>query len=114
MREINGFSAPGQPIEIVTIRLAVVVARAKGAFDGPGNGQFSVPASSSTAAEIAVWFNATQPVSTRLIPREQLRRGELLTGPAVISQMDATVLIPPAYTARADEMGNLMIERGPK
>jgi N-methylhydantoinase A len=41
--------------------------------------------------------------------REQLRAGNCIRGPAVITQMDTTTLVLPAHVAEVDDFGNLLI-----
>jgi N-methylhydantoinase A len=52
------------------------------------------------------WFD------TRLFDRASLRRGATLTGPAIVEQPDATVVIDPGATAIVDSLGNLVISVG--
>jgi N-methylhydantoinase A len=46
--------------------------------------------------------------------RGELRPGDELAGPAIIEQMDATTVLPPAFTARVDAHYNLMIANHPR
>jgi N-methylhydantoinase A len=46
--------------------------------------------------------------------RGALRPGDELAGPAIIEQMDATTLLPPALAARVDRHHNLMIQTAPQ
>jgi len=41
--------------------------------------------------------------------REQLRAGNLVQGPAIVTQMDTTTLVLPAHVAAVDAFGNLLI-----
>jgi N-methylhydantoinase A len=34
-----------------------------------------------------------------------------ITGPAIVEQMDTTTVVPPDFRARADEWGNLILDR---
>ena len=45
----------------------------------------------------------------RLFDRSRLRPGNLVPGPAVISQMDTTTLILPGHTGEVDTVGNILI-----
>ncbi|MCH8832425.1 MAG: hydantoinase/oxoprolinase family protein, partial [Chloroflexi bacterium] len=49
-------------------------------------------------------------VTTRLYDRENLRTGDQISGPAIVLQMDTTVVITPGWTGTADEYGNLVLE----
>ena len=41
--------------------------------------------------------------------RTQLRAGNLIEGPAVITEMDSTTLVLPGHVATADSSGSLLI-----
>jgi N-methylhydantoinase A len=43
--------------------------------------------------------------------RDKLPLGAIITGPAVIEQLDATTVIEPSFCARVDPLGNLRITR---
>jgi N-methylhydantoinase A len=43
--------------------------------------------------------------------RDDLRRGQVLRGPAIIEQEDTTTLVLPGWSAEVDEIGNLLIAR---
>jgi N-methylhydantoinase A len=49
-------------------------------------------------------------IDTSVYTRKQLRSGSWLIGPAVIEQLDTTILIPPGFRAEVDEWLNLHIE----
>ncbi len=96
-----GFRDDVRAVELVTAR---VKARARGHDQppsietdrgGPGGTQRSV-----------IWDRARQ---TRFIDRAQLSAE--LEGPAVITQIDATTLVPPDWRARRLEQGALLLER---
>lgn len=50
------------------------------------------------------------PVETPVYWRDHLPLDAVIEGPAVIEQMDTTVLIEPGWVARGDALGNLMVE----
>ncbi len=47
--------------------------------------------------------------SAGIYARDRLRPGDTIAGPAVVQQVDATMVIEPGATARVDEVGNLRI-----
>ena len=47
---------------------------------------------------------------TPFYDRERLGAGQQIVGPAVIEQYDATVVVPPDFTARIDEHGSIVID----
>jgi N-methylhydantoinase A len=44
--------------------------------------------------------------------RADLRRGDVVTGPAVIEEYGSTLPLHPGFTAEVDAYGNLVIRRG--
>ena len=57
-----------------------------------------------------VVFRADEgPVETAVYRREDFPSGIEIEGPAVVGQVDATVLLPPGSVARVDEYANLLI-----
>jgi N-methylhydantoinase A len=55
-----------------------------------------------------IWFESGWR-ETPIYQREQLPLGACLVGPAVIEQMDTTLVIEPENTAEVDQLGNLVI-----
>jgi N-methylhydantoinase A/oxoprolinase/acetone carboxylase beta subunit len=96
------------PIEIVNLRVSAVGARAK---------VEALPAPSGSLEDALVGegegvFRENGHLSTRLTryyERWRLPVDEELPGPAVIFQRDTTVLVPPAWKARAEASGNLVL-----
>jgi N-methylhydantoinase A len=52
-------------------------------------------------------------IATNIYSRSSLSAGTVVTGPAVIEQLDTTVLIPPGFKAQVDEWLNLRISEVP-
>jgi N-methylhydantoinase A len=52
-----------------------------------------------------------QKVRTEFFDRMLIPAGSIVPGPAVLFQKDTTTVLPPAWSARADEWGNLVITR---
>ncbi len=59
-----------------------------------------------------VWFAPETATSTPVWDREALPAGLTLPGPAVVEQLDSTVLIPPGSTAEVDRYLNIIIQVG--
>jgi len=51
-------------------------------------------------------------VPTAIHDRSALRPGDVIEGPAIVDQMDATTVIFPGDVARVDGFGNLLIAVG--
>jgi N-methylhydantoinase A len=60
-----------------------------------------------------VWFEGGWR-ETQIIQRETLVPGSHVTGPAIVEQLDTTVLIEPGQPVEADEFGNLIIDVRPQ
>jgi N-methylhydantoinase A len=56
-----------------------------------------------------VWFDAAAAVDTPVYERADLPSGFALKGPAVVEQVDSTVVIPPGTTASVDKYLNIII-----
>ena len=101
-----GYDNPTDPVEIVNYRLT-----ARGRLHTP-------PEATAAAAMHApqpldarqVYFTADEVITTRVFSRAALAPGHVLTGPAVVDQLDATTLIYPGDTLRVDAARNLIIE----
>ncbi len=59
-----------------------------------------------------VWYRGTGFVPTPVHRREALRPGTRLEGPAVIEQLDTTIVVEPGDRVVADDFGNLVITIG--
>ena len=52
--------------------------------------------------------------STLVFDRGKLLRGNVLAGPAIIEEPDASTLVHPGWTATVDEYGNLVLGPSPR
>jgi N-methylhydantoinase A len=100
-----GFARRSEPVEFVNMR---VVAWGKLPEMGLREVDFAEKEGQPTA-ERDVYFDGTDPVSSPVYQRDQLVKGQQLQGPAVVEQMDSTVLVFPGYKAETDPYGNLLI-----
>ncbi len=107
-----GHAHPGEPLEVVTLRVRAVGAMPRPAFErlpqaGPD------PATASLGQQ-PVWFEMPQGLTslpTHLYQRERLQAGHRLAGPAILFQMDATTVIPPGWAGMIDTWGHLLLDR---
>ena len=67
--------------------------------------------SESKSAEVAEEFEADGSGMERRYEREALEPGDWFDGPAVVTQLDATTVIPRGWRARVDGYLNLVVER---
>ena len=101
-RERFGYADPTRGIELV-------VARVKERVRGQSSiGASAAPATSDQAAAIkrnVIWDRSRR---TRIVPRAAVgRRG--IVGPAILTQLDTTTLVPPGWRARPAEGGHLIL-----
>lgn len=100
-----GHFDPDAPVEVVNLRLKAA-ARLSSAQAG-----IKVTGDQSAPAQIQpVWFDATGPVDTPIYDRATLASGAVLHGPAIITQFDATTVVPPKAVIRVDAAMNLIME----
>lgn len=105
-----GQSAPGEPVELVTFRVTgtgeVTKARLLPLPPGPG-GEPVVKASRR------VWLGEGRAREVPVYERAALLPGHVLTGPAVVEEPGATVVLYPGHRAVVDAYGNLDVTLGP-
>ena len=96
-------------VEIVNVRHTVRKRAALRHGKGPGGRRGGAAAPETRP----VWFAADRPRATLCIPREQLIPGKVYSGPLVVTQFDATTLVPPGSRLSAEACGAMLIEVGP-
>ncbi|SDJ02412.1 hydantoinase/oxoprolinase family protein [Salipiger marinus] len=101
---IYGFRDTVAPVEIGTIRLAMI-----------GEGR---PLAASAATGDGAPLRSRRPVfhkgqwhDAAVFDRQKLGEGAHLPGPAVVEQPETTTVILPGWAARVDAQGNLILER---
>ncbi len=108
-RQRYGFSDPARPVEIVNLRLRRIAAGEPYAPERreqqPGDG------SEACYAQRQVYFDG-EFLSTRFYRRDGLRSGDLVHGPALITEYTAATVLPPGSSAKVDGIGNLVISIG--
>jgi N-methylhydantoinase A len=103
-----GYAAPEDPIELVNVRLAAVGVTPKPRRPPLPEGERD--AGGAVKGRRDVWFaeaNGWRP--TLVLDRAKLRRGNVIPGPALIEEHDASTLVHPGWTATVDEHGNLVL-----
>lgn len=97
------------PIKIVSLRATAIGRRP--AFDfaalAPGAG---ASLEAARRGERPVFFDGA-PLATAIWSRLELPAGSVITGPAILEQPDATIVVDPGLRARVDALGNVVIER---
>lgn len=89
-----------------------VSVEAVGAGDAPAEPRRStVPATPAPAAETVKLFSGGRWWEAALIVREQTLPGQLIDGPAIIAEKNATTVVEPGWQARVTEFDHLVLER---
>ena len=98
------------PVELQLIRLV-----AHGLIERPSLRQSDhtgTAAAAETGAREVFFEEENGFVSTKVYDRDRLLPGARLEGPAIVEQMDSTVLIRPGMSADVDRFFNLILETG--
>ena len=105
-----GYYNARDPVEIVNIR---AIARARRA--DPDRARPAADETSAAADEESrhVYFGYDAAVETRVYNRASLRAGDVVRGPAIVEQLDATTVIFPGDVARVDPSLNILIKVNP-
>jgi N-methylhydantoinase A len=112
---LRGHRASEEPLEVVSYRVRAEVTVPQfqprdlaTVVDGEG----TRPAKGAQKGRRSVQFPVeNEPLDTPIWQRDQLRSGDTIEGPAVIEQVDATTVLPPAWHCVVDRHGNLRLSR---
>lgn len=119
----SGHALPAHPVEVVALRLKMISSIEPDPWEtiaATDNDRTSIAATS--AAETP---SSTTPVTiqaaldpqsaemqpARLYERSSLQCGDTIDGPAIVTQLDATTVIPPGWSAEVVPHGHLLLTR---
>jgi N-methylhydantoinase A len=106
-----GYAAPEDPIELVNVRLTVLGISSKPRLQALPQGSGDIRA--ALKGQRQVWFSESAGfLPCPIVDRLRLRWGDIVPGPAVIEELDATTVVHPGYQAQVDQHGNLLLRRG--
>ena len=105
-----GYSAPTEPVEFVNLRLTAIGKIAKPRLrELEGNNTDIAAAQKATRS---VYFAERDGyVECPIYDRYLLGPSCVLTGPAIVEEIDSTTVIHPGYRAQVDRFGNLILTR---
>ena len=103
-QELYGFVLEA-PVELVTLRVEAV-----GHLPAPVLPHLQPAAMPAPHATRAVHFPAGT-LETPVIDRDALGAGTSFPGPAILTQLDATTLVPPGWTVTVHQSGALLVTR---
>jgi N-methylhydantoinase A len=104
-RRAYGHAEPGDPVTLVTARVFGERPRPVREL-APAD----TPTPSSERSTREVHFSGHGFVDTALVPRSSLVPGEALSGPALVTQVDATTILPPGTLTTLTPQGDLLVE----
>ena len=102
-----GYHHPGKVVELVTVRLRAKVKSASWTAALSRERRRDVRRAAPVERTRVVFQGKS--VATPVYERSELPPGQLLRGPAIITEYSATTVIPPAKRFRADDARNLLI-----
>jgi N-methylhydantoinase A len=105
-KRLFGHNAPEEPVEVVTYRVT-----------GVGRvPEVLMPRFKPTGAKLDDAYRETRKarfdgemLDTKVYQRERLDVGHEIKGPAIIEQLDATLVLPPGQVAKVDDGKNIVI-----
>jgi N-methylhydantoinase A len=104
-----------EPVEIVNLRVKAVGRTAKPRFTHRASGGLYPDAAQvdHKVVYFADWDapHAARPIPTALYDRDRLEPGNVVVGPALLFQLDTTMIVPPGWSATVDGWGNLLVEQ---
>ncbi len=111
-----GYTHPNREVELVTLRLRTVVKSPQPRITRQHVGTRTLARPSraklgsiSSPGSPVLFDGKTLP--TKIYSRDQLRLGRRYSGPAIITEYSATIVVPPGKRFHLDRVGNLLIAR---
>ncbi|MGD8546047.1 MAG: hydantoinase/oxoprolinase family protein [Candidatus Bathyarchaeota archaeon] len=109
-KAVYGYAAKGEIVELVNIRLTAL-----GLVMKPKLKRQILQGKDADKAKIGernVFFEErVGQVKTPVYEREKLKAGNIIQGPAVLEQYDATTIVYPDWIGSVDEFGNIIMSR---
>ena len=96
-----------EAVEIVNLRISLVSNRAKRLANLPTYHSDGVDP--LVGHREVAFLHCEALLDTPIYNRKSLSGGAKIDGPAIIEQDDATIVLPPRWTAKIDDYGNLLI-----
>ena len=107
-----GTSAPGEPADLVSLRMTVTGLMQKPSPRQVPEGARTPDAESVLRTKDVYFRDAGGFVPTPVYRRTQLRRGNEITGPALIEEHASTTVLQPGDALSVDAFGNLLVSIG--
>jgi 5-oxoprolinase (ATP-hydrolysing) len=104
-----GYDRPGRAVEVVAARVRTCAAP-PGVREAALRPVPPAPGLSAAPGEVEAWFPGLGRVRAPLYPREILREGDLLEGPAIVLEDTGTIVVDPGFRGRVGAEGVLQLE----
>ncbi len=108
---VYGYRNAGRGLQAVNIRLRASASPEKPRFAEAGNLTPDIP-DAAFLGETRTVFDGRE-FATRVVDRERLLPGNALSGPAILTEMSATLVVPPFARAAIDAFGNCRVRLAP-
>ena len=109
-RRAYGYASSDSPLEVVNLRVTSVAGLPRPTLEAaPMEGNSVTPKRALKGRRQVTFDNAS--LATLVYDRPMLTPGSVITGPAIVEQLDSTTVVWPAQRARVDAYGNLILER---
>lgn len=108
-RQRYGFCDRGKPVQIVNLRLRMTAAGEP--YTPRPHEMRSGDGSAALDGERKIFFDG-EFLDSRLYRRERLRAGDVIEGPAMITEYTSATIVPPGCRATVDAFENLVIAVG--
>jgi len=103
--ERYGHASSEEEVEVVGVRVRAVGLRGKPVEETSKKATGAAAPDLFTRAFFNDWHE------TPCYQRESLLEGHILSGPALVFQLDTTVVIPPGWNVEVDAVGNLLLQK---
>ncbi|MFQ6028602.1 MAG: hydantoinase/oxoprolinase family protein [Dehalococcoidia bacterium] len=104
-----GYADRNEAVEIVNLRLKLELEVAKPQISPEPEGPSDSSAALMEKAQVVFKEGSLE---TSLYDRDQLHAGNAVQGPALLLQLDTTIVVPPGWRGAVDSYGNLVLEPG--
>ncbi len=107
-----GHSAPEEATEIVNLRLAAIGQVHKPKTRTLPEGKAKPPAEAEKEPRRVFFPGVGWNDGTPIYDRDRLLAGNTIKGPAIIEEAGSTTIIPPRWTAKVSQFGNILVRQG--
>lgn len=104
-----GHSSPKAPVEFITLTTTAVGPIARSDLLEIEKGSAN-PQQAMKKMRLVYFEDSKSHKNCPTYERSLLKANNVIVGPAIVEQMDTTIVIPPGYKANVDKYGNIIIE----